>query len=123
MKVPRTIGQRLRGEAPDPIGARLLRYALEQQEDLLAALDEARRTFGAEPAALGLLLVGERTGLPLDAGSVVVHQRPRLWTIAARLGLDVPAGCTGFFPVIVAHRGEACVCWLGPVSGLGGCAA
>ncbi len=120
---PQTIGERLRGEAPDPIAARLLSYALERQDDLLAALDDARRKLGVEADQLGLLLVGESTGLPLAAGAVVVHQRPQLFRIAARLGLDVPVGCTGFFPAIVAHRGEACACWLGPIAGLGGCAA
>jgi hypothetical protein len=119
VKPVQTIGQRLRGEPPDPIAARLLGFALEHKEDLLGALDDARRVTGAEPSALGLLLVGEATGLPLPPGSVVVHTRERLWSITRNLRLDVPQGVPGFFPVLVAHRNEVCLCWLGPAPAAG----
>lgn len=122
MKVPRTIGQRLRGEA-DPIGARLLRVALDHQDDLLAALDDARRQLGRDPAALGLVLFGRGIGGLMPAGSVVVHERAHLWVICRRMGLDIPTGISGFFPVLTLDSSQACVCWLGPVSGLGGYAA
>lgn len=120
MKPVQTIGQRLRGEPPDPIAARLFGLALEHGEDLLGALDDARRITGATPATLGLLLVGEGVDLPdIPPGAVVVHTRERLWSIARNLRLDIPEGAPGFFPVLVLDRNEAVLCWLGPAPGAG----
>ena len=114
----RTVAQLTGAPAPDPIAQRLLRLALDRQADLLGALDDARLRLGRDAAGLGLVFFGEGLGhLMPPPGAVVVHDRAQLWAICRRLGVDASAGCAGFFPVLVLDRGQACVCWLGPLPG------